>query len=92
MSGKRIVRVEIRKKGFVQEKCEGTLKMAIAFLIALKNETEDEEKEISTRPPHFVHYMGCAYRYWRELEDGECAEDASIAHKVSQKEKETKDD
>jgi hypothetical protein len=43
--GKRIVRVEIRRKGFVQEKCEGTLKQAIAFLLALKNEIEDMEKE-----------------------------------------------
>ena len=45
MSGKRIVRVEIRRKGFVQEKCEGPLGPIIAFLIRLQNEIEDEEKE-----------------------------------------------
>ena len=45
MSGKRIVRVEIRRRGMVIEKCEGPIKAAIGFLIALKNEIEDMEKE-----------------------------------------------
>ena len=54
MSGKRIVRVEIRRKGFVQEKCEGTLNQAIAFLLALKNELEAEEADIArARGPIF---------------------------------------
>ena len=44
-TGKRIVSVEIRRSGFVHEECKGPLKPAIAFLIALKNELEDEEKE-----------------------------------------------